>query len=158
MSHLNSLPSVERILQTERAAALAESFGRPLTVRAIRETLEDLREHLRAHDDGSAPPIDAILGQTGNLLRQWTGADLRAVINATGVILHTNLGRAPLSRATILAMNEVARGYSNLELDLATGKKNWDFIAGAPLSASPAAAQGALVIGSQDGVLYCFGN
>ena len=123
MSHLNSLPSVERILQTERAAALAESFGRPLTVRAIRETLEDLREHLRAHDDGSAPPIDAILGQTGNLLRQWTGADLRAVINATGVILHTNLGRAPLSRATILAMNEIARGYSNLELDLATGKR-----------------------------------
>ena len=42
------------------------------------------------------------------------------------------------------------------ELDLATGKKNWEFTAGAPLSASPAAAQGALVIGSQDGVLYCF--
>ena len=43
------------------------------------------------------------------------------------------------------------------ELDLASGKKTWEFVAGAPLSASPAAAVGALVIGSQDGVLYCFG-
>ncbi|MFH1185260.1 MAG: L-seryl-tRNA(Sec) selenium transferase [Chloroflexota bacterium] len=123
MSHLSNLPSVEKILQTEEAAALTESFGRPLTVRAIRETLDAVRGRLKAQREVEAPPMDSILGTTASLLREWTHAGLRPVINATGVILHTNLGRAPLSRATINAMSEIARGYSNLELDLATGKR-----------------------------------
>jgi L-seryl-tRNA(Ser) seleniumtransferase len=67
--------------------------------------------------------MDTILGTTENLLVEWTRAGLRPVINATGVILHTNLGRAPLSKATLEAMAEIARGYSNLEFDLSTGKR-----------------------------------
>ena len=123
MSHLSNLPSVERILQTEEAAALAESFGRPLTLRAIRETLDAVRGSLKAQRELEAPPVDSILGSAARLLKEWTHTSLGPVINATGVILHTNLGRAPLSRATINAMGEIARGYSNLELDLATGKR-----------------------------------
>ena len=123
MSLLNRLPSVEQILQTDEAAALASSYGRPLTVRAVREALESLRAQLRTNRESSEPQTEAILGSTALLLREWTQAHLRPVINATGVILHTNLGRAPLSAATIAAMSAVARGYSSLEFDLTTGKR-----------------------------------
>jgi len=123
MSHLSSLPSVEKILQTEGAGVLAERFGRPLTVRAVRETLLAVRDRLKAEGEGSAPPMEAILSDAASHLQEWTEASLRPVINSTGVILHTNLGRAPLSRAAMNAMTEVAQGYSNLEFDLATGKR-----------------------------------
>jgi len=123
MTHLNSLPSVERVLQTDAVAALAGSYGRPLTVMAVRATLDMMRTSLKSQPDGRAPALEAIVDDTEALLLEWTRTGLRPVINATGVILHTNLGRAPLSKATIQAMAEIGRGYSNLEFDLATGKR-----------------------------------
>ena len=123
MGSLNSLPSVEKILQTEEAAVLTDNYGRPLTVRAIRETLEGLRSELGVRGDVQGISMSSILRGTGDLLARWTRTGLRPVINATGVILHTNLGRAPLSNATLAAMREIASGYANVELDLNTGKR-----------------------------------
>jgi L-seryl-tRNA(Ser) seleniumtransferase len=85
--------------------------------------LEAVRQNLRSDQAAEAPVADAILGRAEALLREWSTPGLRRVINATGVILHTNLGRAPLSKATIEAMRTIAHGYSNLELDLETGKR-----------------------------------
>jgi L-seryl-tRNA(Ser) seleniumtransferase len=123
MDLFRSLPSVEKILQTGEAAALTDSFGRPLTLRAIRHTLEGLRIDLKKRDGAELISISSILKSTGDLLSQWTQPGLRRVINATGVILHTNLGRAPLSAAATAAINAIAGGYSNVELDLDTGKR-----------------------------------
>jgi L-seryl-tRNA(Ser) seleniumtransferase len=123
MNALSNLPSVEQLLQTEQATTLAGNFGRDLTLQAVREALSTIRGQLQADDLASSPPLETILRETALLLHEWTEVTLQGVINATGVILHTNLGRAPLSRAAIAAMAEIARTYSNLELDLETGKR-----------------------------------
>jgi L-seryl-tRNA(Ser) seleniumtransferase len=123
MSRLSDLPSVERLLQTDDMGKLVRKHGRPLTLDAIRLTLDEFRSELKTAPDGDVPEMKAILGRTEAHLSDWEQPSLRPVINATGVILHTNLGRAPLSRATIDAMQRAALGYSTLEFDLGTGKR-----------------------------------
>jgi L-seryl-tRNA(Ser) seleniumtransferase len=123
MTTLRDLPSVEELLQTQTAAELIAQYGRPLTLSAIRETLDKIRTRFTSGAITALPLHDLILAQTDALLSSWVKPTLRPVINATGVILHTNLGRAPLSDATIHAMDGVSRGYSNLEYDLEKGAR-----------------------------------
>jgi L-seryl-tRNA(Ser) seleniumtransferase len=123
MTALRDLPSVEELLQTKTAAELIARYGRPLTLTAIRETLDKIRARFSSGQITALPLYDLILTQTEALLSSWIKPTLRLVINATGVILHTNLGRAPLSDATIRAMDMVSRGYSNLEYDLNKGAR-----------------------------------
>ncbi len=123
MTALRDLPSVEELLQTKTAAELIARYGRPLTLTAIRETLDKIRARFSSGQITALPLYDLILTQTEALLSSWIKPTLRLVINATGVILHTNLGRAPLSDATIRAMDMVSRGYSNLEYDLDKGAR-----------------------------------
>lgn len=123
MTNLRNLPSVEGLLQTETAAHLIARFGRPLTLDALRVTLDETRARLRLEPGSAQPTHDLILVQAESILSAWTKPTLLPVINATGVILHTNLGRAPLSDAAIHAMDVISRGYSNLEFDLESGKR-----------------------------------
>ena len=123
MTSLRNLPSVEELLQTAVAAELIARFGRPLTLSAIRETLDRIRARFTSGQITVLPLHDLILSQTEVLISSWVSPTLRSVINATGVILHTNLGRAPMSDATIRAMDKVSRGYSNLEYDLEKGAR-----------------------------------
>lgn len=118
---LRDLPSVEGLLQTPAAEGLIERFGRPLTLDAIRFTLDDIRTRFKSGGITALPLKDWILIQTESNLIAWTKPTLLPVINASGVILHTNLGRAPLSKAAIEAMDQASRGYSNLEYDLEQG-------------------------------------
>lgn len=116
---LRDLPSVDRLIQMEGAEGLIASFGRSLTLQAVRESLETARAAIR---EGQSPPEPAeLLSETRAMLESWLAPTLRPVINATGVIIHTNLGRAPLSRAARQAMQQVAAGYSTLEYDLPRG-------------------------------------
>ena len=121
MMNLRDLPSVDELLQTKTCAELIERFGRPLTLAAIRETLDNIRSRFSSGAITVVPLHDLILAQTAALLSMWVKPTLLPVINASGVILHTNLGRAPLSEAAIQAMELVSRGYSNLEYDLQKG-------------------------------------
>jgi L-seryl-tRNA(Ser) seleniumtransferase len=123
MTTLRDLPSVEELLQTQTAAELIALYGRPLTLNAIRETLDKTREHFKLNPGLGLPSSDMVIAQADSLLSSWLKPTLRSVINATGVILHTNLGRAPLSNATIHAMDNVSRGYSTLEYDLEKGTR-----------------------------------
>ena len=107
----------------KRADDLLVRFGRPLTLDALRLTLDETRARLKLDGGSASPSFDSILAQAESHLAAWTTPSLAPVINATGVILHTNLGRAPLSESTIRAMNAVAANYSNLEFDLETGKR-----------------------------------
>jgi L-seryl-tRNA(Ser) seleniumtransferase len=121
MSDLRLLPSVELLLQTHSAAELIGKYGRPLTLEAIRFTLADIRSQHR--DGDTLPKVDMILEIVASHLRDWLAPGLISVINATGVILHTNLGRAPLSRAALQAVQVTCGGYSNLEFDLNNGSR-----------------------------------
>jgi L-seryl-tRNA(Ser) seleniumtransferase len=116
---LRNLPAVEKLLQN--AEELIRAHGRPLVTQAIRESLEAIRVNVRA--GASAPSNQEILVQAESRLAAWTRSTLEPVINATGVIIHTNLGRAPLSRSAIDAMTAASVGYSSLEFDLKTGKR-----------------------------------
>jgi L-seryl-tRNA(Ser) seleniumtransferase len=123
MADLRSLPSVETLLQTKLAAQLIAKFGRPLTLYSIREVLGGIRINYASKSEKTIPERTAILENVKQLLETYTQPTLLPVINATGVVLHTNLGRAPLSTAAIQAMERVAHGYSNLEFDLTNGKR-----------------------------------
>ncbi len=85
--------------------------------------MDETRARFKSQPETALPSTEIILAESESRLRAWTKPTLLPVINATGVILHTNLGRAPLSQATITAMNEAATNYSNLEFDLETGKR-----------------------------------
>jgi L-seryl-tRNA(Ser) seleniumtransferase len=117
--NLKDLPSVDRLLTTN--PNLIQLFGRRLVLLAYRTVLDDLRnsdQNLK-----NTPSLQDISTLAEEKLCQWFDPSLKTVINATGVVLHTNLGRAPLSKATISAMTASAAGYSNLEFDLNTGKR-----------------------------------
>ena len=121
MTSLRNLPSVEQLLQN--AADLIDTYGRPLTLHALRASLDDVRARFKLHPDLAMPSTEEILYRAASRLSAWTQPTLIPVINATGVIIHTNLGRAPLSKATIAAMETAAQSYSNLEYDLVKGKR-----------------------------------
>ena len=121
MTSLRDLPSVDQLLQ--HADDLIGEYGRPLTLDALRQTLDETRARFKATPDRDLPSAGAILAQAGSHLASWTTSTLLPVINATGVILHTNLGRAPLSNAAIAAMKQAAESYSTLEYDLGKGRR-----------------------------------
>lgn len=121
MTSLRDLPSVDQLLG--QATHLIEVYGRPLTLDALRLTLDEIRARFRTNPQADLPSIEGILTEAEAHLSQWTTSTLAPVINATGVILHTNLGRAPLSKATLAAMQYVAESYSTLEYDLEKGQR-----------------------------------
>ncbi len=121
-SGLSSLPSVDSLLHSHTAAELVARYGRPLTLDAIRYALTEIRRDFKVGKH-TLPDPGRMMGRAAKILESWAAPTLEPVINATGVILHTNLGRAPLSRAALHAMQAVAGGYANLEYDLETGKR-----------------------------------
>lgn len=116
---LRSLPSVDQLLQTEFAGTLMTAYGRPLTLEAIRATLDTARVEIQS---GLEPPTaENILSNAQEKIETWLIPTLQPIINATGVIIHTNLGRAPLSRAALDAINQIALSYCTLEYTLELG-------------------------------------
>jgi L-seryl-tRNA(Ser) seleniumtransferase len=111
-----SLPAVGSLLNQAGYLGLQEDYPRPLVADAIREQLAQERESGLVGDDIRLSVVRANL-------QLWAAPRLRRVINGTGVVLHTNLGRAPLSRRAAAAAAEIAAGYSNLELSLETGRR-----------------------------------
>jgi L-seryl-tRNA(Ser) seleniumtransferase len=111
---LRDLPSVDELLRAEALAALPHSVA----VAAARETLAEAREEIAAEHD----PGDLVARTLDTAARRARPA-LGRVVNATGVVLHTNLGRAPLAPAAVARVAEVAAGYSNLEYDLRAGSR-----------------------------------
>ena len=120
-SEFRRLPSVDRLISEERIKQLEGIYPQELLVNLVRQHLE--RDRLSIAAGNPCPSIDEIVESICAQLRELGNPSLRPVINATGVILHTNLGRAPLSQEAAAAMDTVARGYSNLELNLDSGTR-----------------------------------
>jgi L-seryl-tRNA(Ser) seleniumtransferase len=125
---------------------LIARFGRPLTLAAIRGTLDEARARFKLNLEPALPSTELILAQAESTLSAWTKPTLQPVINATGVILHTNLGRAPLSAAAIHAMDVVSRGYSNLEYDLEKGARGSRLLHAEAVLQKLSGAESALVV------------
>lgn len=115
------LPKTDRLLEAADRAGFVGQLGRPAVVAAIRDALEALRGEILS--GAPCPPADRIERDVVGRLQRDSGGTLRPVVNATGVVIHTNLGRAPLSPAALAAMAEVARGYVSLEYDLEAGER-----------------------------------
>ena len=124
---LRMLPSVDRLLLSAGGERLVLVYGRPLTLEALRWALDTARQAIRtgplASSAAQGIPENGILERAEALLLGQVKATLLPVINATGVIIHTNLGRALLSRSSIEAVARVAANYSNLEYDLDEGAR-----------------------------------
>ena len=146
MTSLRDLPSVEQLLQASRSNHLIQTYGRPLTLDAIRSTLDEIREEFRTKPEAGLPSADVILARAESQLQVWTATTLLPVINATGVILHTNLGRAPLSEATIAAMKAAAENYSTLEYDLEIGQRGSRLIHAEPILQKLTGAEAAVLV------------
>lgn len=153
MSDLRQLPSVDKVLTA--ATTLIETYGRALTLDAIRAALDEARSLIRARrpdqTDRPAPDRDHLLARSKALLEQWTLPRPRAVINATGVIIHTNLGRAPLARSAIDAMTAAAAGYSDLEYSLERGERGSRMDTVEDLIKRVTGAEAALVVNNNAG-------
>jgi L-seryl-tRNA(Ser) seleniumtransferase len=139
---LRSLPAVDAVMRDPSAQRLAGRYGRASTTAAVREALEGLRRQIVA---GGGPYVSerAVVAAAARLL---SARGLRRVINGTGVILHTNLGRSVLSERAALAAYEAATGYSNLEYDLCSGGRGSRYDHAVPLLKELTGAEDALVV------------
>ncbi len=152
MPDLSALPSIDKLLQEEKTQDIIQTFGRPLTLAALREVLDDVRG--KAIKEGQTlPNPDEIISRTRVLLNDWLSPTLLPVINASGVILHTNLGRAPLSRETREAISNISEGYSNLEFNLETGKRGKRAIHASRLLSLLTGAESGFVVNNNAGAL-----
>jgi L-seryl-tRNA(Ser) seleniumtransferase len=114
---------VDRLLALPQGRALADQAGRTLAVEALRVALDETRGEVLSGRQLSVPAAEALVALAGQWLDDLLAPTLRPVINATGIIVHTNLGRAPLSQAARTAIEAVGRGYSTLEYDVEAGQR-----------------------------------
>jgi len=139
---LRRLPAVDSVLVSEPAAAPAERHGRAALAAAVREVLDGARREILA---GGEPAVseEAVSRAATALLE---GRGLRRVVNATGVILHTNLGRSVLSERAVESAVSAASAYSNLEYDLSSGSRGSRYDHSVPLLRDLTGAEDALVV------------
>lgn len=142
---LRQLPSVDRLLNSTGGKTLVENYGRRLTLQVIREILEQQRADLRT-GSGEALTLADLVDIVEARLRRLVSPTLVPVINATGVIIHTNLGRAPLGSEAVAAVEAIAGGYSNLEYNLVAGTRGSRSVHAEQLLVKLTGAEAALVV------------
>jgi len=130
---------------------LVGAYSHDLTIAALRQALDAARQAIFAGE--SAASHDELVSQAAKILDGQLRLTLRPVINASGVIIHTNLGRALLSPAARAAMDQVARSYSNLEYDLEAGQRGSRYVHAEELLCRLTAAEAALVVNNNAGAV-----
>lgn len=150
-SRLRALPSIDALLKTETGQSLQSAIGAEHLTTLARRVTEELRQEIQhgAFESAETNSANLIAEAEKRLLQahqREAARGLRRVINATGVILHTNLGRAPLSEAACRAIIEEASAYSTLEYDLASGSRGRRGARAEDLLASLTGAEAALVV------------
>ncbi len=148
---LRQIPSVDRLLSTEAVEKLVNAFGRQAVVDALRRVLESVRADV--HGGASVPDDGSLIERASAHLRNQLAPTLQPVINATGVIIHTNLGRAPLSEAARQAMDRTSRGYTTLEYDLEKGRRGHRTVHAERLLCQLTGAESALVVNNNAGAV-----
>ncbi len=151
-SPFRQLPSVDRLLSEQVIQELVPQVGHGTAVRLARALLDEARAAIRR---GEPPPdTPTLIGSLRERLLVAARPSLRPVINATGVIIHTNLGRAPLSEAARAAVTAVTQGYSNLEYDLAAGRRGSRYHHAVTLLRDITGAEDALIVNNNAAAVF----
>lgn len=148
-SLFREIPAVDHLLESPRIKEGLSNTPRTLVLRAIHEVLDDLRQRIKNASEGDDLPdlaFDAVVDQIMERVSTLSEPSLRHVINATGVIVHTNLGRSPLSRRVIARLGELAGGYSNLEYDLDAGTRGSRYVHVEDILKELSGAEAAMVV------------
>ncbi|WP_174302130.1 L-seryl-tRNA(Sec) selenium transferase [Caulobacter sp. S45] len=145
-TRLRALPSVERLLEQPEVQALQAAHGREPVVAGARACLDAARTALRRHPGAEVPALAELSLAIDARLARAARPVLHPLINATGIVLHTNLGRAPLASAAAEAAAAVASGYSNLEFDLEAGRRGARTQGVEPLLCEITGAEAALAV------------
>jgi len=143
-SELRHLPSVDKVISDERVKRLREIYPHDLIVKLVRQRLEE--DRLAITSGRVVSSLDGIVSSISSQVHALAQLSLRPVINAGGVIIHTNLGRAPLSREATTAIDMIAAGYCNLEFDLDSGVRGSRNVHVEQLLCQVTGAEAALVV------------
>ncbi len=150
-SDYRDLPGVDAVLSDERMARIAAQYPHKLVVDAIREAIENARKSISMGK--AAPSRQHIIESVSGKIEEATRLHLRPVINASGVILHTNLGRASLSAESSAAMASIAASYCNLEFEMERGVRGSRNAHLEPLLCRLTGAEAALVVNNNAGAV-----
>jgi L-seryl-tRNA(Ser) seleniumtransferase len=146
---LRGLPAVDAVLRSPASKVLVSRYGTRAATAAVREALSKARREILAGEEPETSE-EAFLALASKILSGW---GLRRVVNATGVILHTNLGRAVLSERAVRAAASAATSYSNLEYDVAAGERGSRYDHAVPLLKELTGAEDALVVNNCAGAI-----
>ena len=154
---LRTLPAIDKLLATPQLTELAKLQPHQLIVEAAQRIVDDLRRQLL---DEAAPlpglELETVAGQVTALVSELSKPSLRRVINVTGTLLHTNLGRAPLCQDALNAITDISQGYSNLEYDLEAGQRGKRFMHVEELICRLTGGEAATVVNNNAGaVMLC---
>ncbi len=119
---LANLPSVDEYLKSQHGQKWLITYNRKTVLRAIRETIDAKRKEILDNKDPDVS-LDALSGDIESTIKKLSAYKLNPLINATGVVIHTNLGRSALSDKALENVTAIAAGYSNLEYEIAKGKR-----------------------------------
>ncbi|MBN1935950.1 MAG: L-seryl-tRNA(Sec) selenium transferase [Anaerolineae bacterium] len=148
---LRNLPGVDKLLQSALLQALIATYGRALTVDAARAALDKARQSILS--GATCPDQSALCAQAELILQKRVRPTLLPAINATGVVIHTNLGRSPLCQDALAAMVAIGQGYSNLEYDLEAGQRGSRYVHAESLICQLVGAEAALVVNNNAGAV-----
>ncbi len=151
------IPKVDDLLREKRFEKLLKAHSRKRIVEAIRSVLAELRERIARLEEDGIPMewfgVDRIFSQVADELSRRNAYHFRRVINATGVVIHTNLGRSLLPESVLEHMVEVAKSYSNLEYDVAAGRRGIRYVHVQRLLCDLTGAEDALVVNNNAGAV-----
>lgn len=148
MINLKKIPPVDEILQYEELAAFFQVYNRDFVVAAVRKALDRIRQYLKGVEEELEREdiVEKIIEEFRQVIEEEASGTLRKVINGTGVVLHTNMGRAPLGKRALAYMQEMAVNYNNLEFDLEKGERGSRYFHVEELLKKLTGAEAALVV------------
>jgi len=116
MKDLIALPGIDKLLNLSKVKIFIDEYGRDLTIYCLRKVISKFRDQIRTGEN--APSSDEIIKQAEKEIVDIVNGNLKSIINATGIIIHTNLGRVPFGKDLVNDTSEILKSYSNLEYNL----------------------------------------
>lgn len=153
MSALRNIPKMDKLLELPAASAWLDANPRPVVLRGIRNILDELREEIRSGKRQHPPELQAIAAKIDAEIDRINAPSLKRVVNGTGIVIHTNLGRSPLPEKVAAFVAEISRHYSNLEYDLSGGDRGDRYSHVEPLICEILGAEAALVVNNNAAAL-----
>jgi L-seryl-tRNA(Ser) seleniumtransferase len=149
---LRNIPSVNELLEYPAVRRLVDRISHNLVVSTVRTVLDEVRSEVQnAASEMTLPSVSELADRIARRVMEVEKPKLQPVINATGILLHSELGRAPLAEAAIVAISDVARDYASVELDLATGQRSRRVVAVEGQLKELTGAEAALVVNNNAG-------